>query len=62
MFVLKVYNSSPLNYTLHLIRRWQERVSILLDMYGVAMALSTSKPDVSSAKQVEDWTYANKVC
>jgi len=43
-------------------RRWQERVSTLLDMYGVAMALSTSKPDESSAKQVEDWTYANKVC
>jgi len=43
-------------------RRWQEHVSTLLDMYGVAMALSTSKPDESSAKQVEDWTYANKVC
>jgi len=43
-------------------RRWQERVSTLLDMYGVAMALSTSKPDESNAKQVEDWTYANKVC
>jgi len=37
-------------------------VSTLLDMYGVAMALSTSKPDESSAKQVEDWTHANKVC
>ena len=43
-------------------RRWQEHMSTLLDMYGVAMALSTSKPDESSAKQVEDWTYANKVC
>jgi len=43
-------------------RRWQERVSTLLDMYGVVMALSTSKLDESSAKQVEDWTYANKVC
>jgi len=43
-------------------RRWQERVSTLLDMYGVVMTLSTSKPDESSAKQVEDWTYANKVC
>jgi len=31
-------------------------------MYEVAMALSTSKLDKSSAKQVEDWTYANKVC
>jgi len=35
-------------------RRWQERVSALLDMYGVAMALSTSKLDESSTKQVED--------
>jgi len=26
------------------------------------MALSTSKPDKSNAKQAEDWTYENKVC
>jgi len=33
-------------------------------MYGVATTLSTSKPDESStpAKQIEDWTHANKVC
>jgi len=44
-------------------RRWQERVSTLLDMYGVAYALMTSKPDTSSsAKQIEDWIHANKVC
>jgi len=41
---------------------WQERVSTLLDMYGVASALTTSKPDSSSpAKQIEDWIHANKV-
>jgi len=44
-------------------RRWQERVSTLLDMYGVPYALTTSKPDTSSsAKQIEDWIHANKVC
>ena len=44
-------------------RRWQECVSILLDMYGVASALTTSKPDTSSpAKQIKDWIHANKVC
>jgi len=38
-------------------------VSTLLDMYGVAYALTTSKPDTSSpAKQIEDWIHANKVC
>ena len=43
--------------------RWQERVSTLLDMYGVAYALTTSKPNTSSsAKQIEDWIHANKVC
>ena len=26
-------------------RRWQERMSTLLDMYEVAFALTTSKPD-----------------
>jgi len=41
---------------------WQERVSTLLDMYGVAMTLSSSKPNKSSGKQVEHWTYENKVC
>jgi len=44
-------------------RPWQERVSTLLDMYGVAYVLTTSKPDTSSsAKQIEDWIHANKVC
>jgi len=44
-------------------RRWQERVSILLDMYGVALTLTTSKPDSSTtAKQVDDWIHANNVC
>jgi len=38
-------------------------VSTLLDMYSVAYALTTSKADTSSsAKQIEDWIYANKVC
>jgi len=38
-------------------------VSILLDMYEVASALTTSKPNTSSpAKQIEDWIHANKVC
>jgi len=44
-------------------RRWQERVSTLLDMYGVALAFTTSKPNsTTAAKQVDDWIHANKVC
>jgi len=44
-------------------RCWQERVSTLLDMYEVAFALTTSKPNSSTtAKQVDDWIHANKVC
>jgi len=44
-------------------RRWQERVSTLLDMYEVAFALTTSKLDTSSpVKQIEVWIHANKVC
>ncbi|XP_047172489.1 uncharacterized protein LOC124840471 [Vigna umbellata] len=34
-------------------------------MYGVVVALSSSKPDYtipSNSKLVEEWTYANKVC
>ena len=43
--------------------RWQEGVSTLLDMYGVALALTTSKPDsTTAAKQVDDWIHPNKVC
>jgi len=37
-------------------------VSTLLDMYGVAMTLSTSKLDEYNAKQAKDWAHANKVC
>jgi len=45
------------------LQRCQERVSTLLDMYGVTYALTTSKPDTSSSgKQIEDWIHANKVC
>jgi len=44
-------------------RRWQERVSTLLDMYEVVLAFTTSKPDSTTAtKQVDDWIHANKVC
>ena len=32
-------------------------------MYGVAHALTTAKPDsTTAAKQVDDWIHANKVC
>jgi len=32
-------------------------------MYGVALALTTSKPNsTTTAKQVDDWIHANKVC
>jgi len=32
-------------------------------MYEVVFALTTSKPDSSTAaKQVDDWIHANKVC
>jgi len=44
-------------------RRWQECMSTLLDMYEVAFALTTSKPDSrTNVKQVDDWIHANKVC
>jgi len=44
-------------------RHWQERVSTLLDMYGVSLALTTSKPDSSTTvKQVDDWIHENRVC
>jgi len=36
-------------------RRWQERVSTLLDMYGVATTLTSLKPNSNiPSKQVED--------
>ncbi|XP_068482601.1 uncharacterized protein [Phaseolus vulgaris] len=32
-------------------------------MYGIALALTTSKPDSTTVtKQVDDWIHANKVC
>jgi len=44
-------------------RRWQERVSTLLNLYGVASTLTTSKSNTNSpAKQIEDWIHTNKVC
>ena len=44
-------------------RRWQERMSTLLDMYEVSFALRTSKPDPSTTtKQIGAWIHANKVC
>jgi len=56
--VLKVEVFSGQNF-----RRWQERVSTLLNMYKIAYALTTSKPDTSSPmKQIEDWIHTNKVC
>ena len=36
-------------FTDHNFRRWQEHVSTLLDMYGVAHALTTAKPDSTTA-------------
>jgi len=42
-------------------RRWQEHT--LLDMYEVALALTTFEPDSSTAaRQVNDWIHENKVC
>lgn len=45
-------------------RRWNERVFTLLDVHGVASALTDVKPDEakSDAKQLEKWNNANKVC
>jgi len=44
-------------------RRWQEHVSTLLNIYGVVIALTSSKPNSNiPSKQVEDWSHANKVC
>jgi len=56
--VLKIEVFSGQNF-----RCWQERVSTLLDMYGVAIALTSSKPNSNiPSKQIEDWIHANKVC
>lgn len=44
-------------------RRWQERISSTLDLHGVALALTNSKPPSSSTqKEVDIWEHANKVC
>ncbi|XP_060182941.1 uncharacterized protein LOC132612882 [Lycium barbarum] len=44
-------------------KRWQEHIFSALDMYGVASALTDSKPDESSSStQQNQWVYANKVC
>ena len=44
-------------------KRWQERVFSVLDMHGVADALTDPKPDSSAGtKKIDEWTYANKVC
>ncbi|XP_071940012.1 uncharacterized protein [Coffea arabica] len=44
-------------------KRWQERVHSLLDIHGVAYALTESQPSATAdAKSQEAWQYANKVC
>ena len=44
-------------------RRWQERVYTILDLHGVADALTDSAPSTDSDQaQINAWTYANKVC
>ena len=43
-------------------KRWQERVFSVLDMHGVAFALTDAKPVETSNKQWELWVHANKVC
>ena len=44
-------------------RRWQERVSSTLDLHGVALTLTNSKPPSSSTqKEVDTWEHANKAC
>jgi len=56
--VLKIEVFSGQNF-----RRWQEHVSTLLNIYGVATALTSSKPNSNiPSKHVEDWIHANKVC
>ena len=44
-------------------KRWQERIFSLLDVHGVAYALTDPKPPLDAGKQIQDaWLYANKVC
>ncbi|GMJ07122.1 hypothetical protein HRI_004381400 [Hibiscus trionum] len=43
-------------------KRWQEHVHSILDMHGVAFALTESLSPTASEKQIECWIHANKVC
>ncbi|KAK7287237.1 hypothetical protein RIF29_00393 [Crotalaria pallida] len=44
-------------------RRWQERVFSILDIHGVATALTYDQPiSPADPKALETWIYANKVC
>ena len=44
-------------------KRWQERVFSILDLHGMAFALTEPKPDAATdQKIVEAWVHANKVC
>ncbi|EEF48530.1 conserved hypothetical protein [Ricinus communis] len=43
-------------------KRWQERVFSILDMHGVAYALTDPKPAETTKKEFDLWVYANKVC
>ncbi|GMI75997.1 hypothetical protein HRI_001269000 [Hibiscus trionum] len=41
-------------------KRWQEHVYSVLDMHGVAFALTKSLSPTASGKQIECWIHANK--
>jgi hypothetical protein len=44
-------------------RRWHGRVLSILDMYGVASALSEPRPPSTAPQNITDkWAQANKVC
>ena len=43
-------------------KRWQEHIFSVLDMHGVAYALTDTKPTDTTSKQMELWVHANKVC
>ncbi|XP_031271630.1 uncharacterized protein LOC116130020 [Pistacia vera] len=44
-------------------KRWQERILLILDMFGVAATLTYPKPGSSTdPKHLEIWTHADKVC
>ena len=42
-------------------KRWQERIFTVLDMHGVAFALTTPRP-AANDPGYESWAHANKVC